>query len=119
MLKTWLPNYRDRLVLFNGYERHTKYPSYCRCVKADDDRVALILGGFIDSFETNGDALNVEVYSTNNVPGNEFIFEAKKTSVIQMTILTTLVSPVLQKAVGKTTPSRVCQEVSQGQKRHM
>ena len=88
-------------------------------MKADDDRVAVILGGFIDSFETNGDALNVEVYSTNNVPGNKFIFEAKKISLLQMIIPTTLVLLVLQKAVGQTTSSRPCQEVFQRQKLHM
>ena len=40
-----------------------------RCVKEDDDRVAVILGGYIDSFDDNGFAYNAEVYLTRNVPG--------------------------------------------------
>ena len=39
-----------------------------RCVDPDEDRVAVVLGGYIDW--SIGLDKNIEVYSTNNVPGN-------------------------------------------------
>ena len=43
-----------------------------RCVAADDDRVAVVLGGYIDTWD-NGHDYKVEVYSTRNVQGKAYI----------------------------------------------
>ena len=41
---------------------------FYRCAAADDDRVAVVLGGYIDTLD-NGPDYKVEVYSTRNVQG--------------------------------------------------
>ena len=43
-----------------------------RCVDPDEDRVAVVLRGYID-WSKDGLDKNIEVYSTNNVPGNNSV----------------------------------------------
>ena len=45
---------------------------FYRCAAADDDRVAVVLGGYIDTWD-NGHDYKVEVYSTRNVQGKAYI----------------------------------------------
>ena len=45
---------------------------FYRCAAADDDRVAVVLGGYIDTWD-NGHDYKVEVYSTRNVQGKAVI----------------------------------------------